>query len=129
MKWDSKNKLTDSELLDLTIKSFDLFSIPTEPVNWRNLLLQPFNDPDFSVQFQSNGLTFARDYFPDEKHPAGNLHDWYYIQQHKHSLTRKQADVILYKTLLLYKFPKDKAKAMYRVVRLFGWLYWNDIFK
>jgi len=53
---------------------------------------------------------------------AAVLHDWLY---QTHCKTRKEADDIFYKAMLVSGTKEWKAWIMYYAVRIFGWLAWH----
>ena len=53
---------------------------------------------------------------------AALLHDYLYNTK---SVSRREADRIFLKTMLMMEVPKWKAYVMYVAVRVFGWLRWR----
>lgn len=62
-------------------------------------------------------------------HPAGKyrgaavIHDWLYNQ---HARPRKECDKIFLEAMGVLKVSWVKRHAMYRAVRSFGWIPWNN---
>lgn len=56
------------------------------------------------------------------------IHDYLYIHQEKHNMTRKEADKeMLYWSNIVNRRNKFDNKMRYFFVRVFGWLYWYKI--
>ena len=55
------------------------------------------------------------------------IHDYLYVHQEKHSLTRKQADREMLYWLNITNSNKFDNYIRYCIVRLLGWMWWKNI--
>lgn len=81
--------------------TYDMSTVP----KWLWSVVRPFND----------GLL------------AFLIHDYLYVHQEKHNLTRKQADDEMLFWLNIINKNKFDNYLRYYIVRLLGWLWWRNI--
>lgn len=78
----------------------------------------------FITDFASIPRVFWRILPPTGKYnKAAVVHDYLYSTQ---MVTQKLADLIFYEAMGVLDVPKWKRATMYRALRMFGWVAWNN---